>query len=107
MLKGPEENKRKRKLWGEREGKQSWMYWVGGGSREVEECPGRMRAFQAIVRGKVVQKMHMIVSRCPFTLLMSLAAGHTGILSIFFPVRCACLVVQGVALCRKRHFVFS
>lgn len=38
----------------------------------------RTRAFQAIVRGKVVPKMHMIVSRCPFTLVMSLAAGAPG-----------------------------
>lgn len=44
--------------WEGREGKQSWMYcWGGGdGSREVEEHPVRMRAFQAIVRGKVVSE---------------------------------------------------
>jgi len=58
-----------------------WGGWDG--SWEVEERPVRMRAVQAIVHGKVVQKMHMIVSRCPFTLLMSLAAGHIGIFSVF------------------------
>lgn len=68
---------------------------VGGdGSRKVDECPVRMRAFQAIVRGKVVRKMHMIVSRCPFTLVMSLAAGN----AVFY-----FLCVVHVRLCRKRR----
>lgn len=59
----------------------------GDGSREEveeEQRPVRTRAFQAIVRGKVVGKMHMIVSRCPPTLFMSLAARRSQTPSLFF-----------------------
>lgn len=82
VLKGPAENEKERKLREEREGKQSWLDSGGRavgvglmGVGEVEERPVRMSAFQAIVHGKVVQRMHMIVSRWPFTLIMSLTAG--------------------------------
>lgn len=55
----------------------------------------RMRATQATVPGKVVQKMHMIVSRCPFTLLMGLVVvGHR---DLFLSVH--------VWLCRGWHCV--
>lgn len=80
--------------------------WMGGGDGcwEVEERPVRMRAFQAIVHGKVVQKMHMIVSRCPFTLLMSLAVRFTRIPESFLCL-CAHLSVhwRGGDTSRKRH----
>lgn len=93
MLKGPAE-KEKGSCGGNERANRVGCIVGGDGSREVEECPLRMRAFQAIVRGKVVRKMHMIVSRCPFTLVMSLAEGHAGIPSLFFSVCRACLVVQ-------------
>lgn len=62
----------------------------GDGNSEVEKCP--VRTFQPIVRGKVVQKMHIFVSRCLFTLVMSLAGS--------FRVLC-------ISLCRKTHLYSS
>lgn len=55
-----------------------WGGGVGsGGSLEGEECPERRRGSKAIVRGKVVGKMPVIVSRCPPPpLVMSLRCGR-------------------------------
>lgn len=88
MLKRPAENERKRKLWGDKRANRVGCI-VGGwgdGNSEFEKWP--VRTFQPIVRGKVVRKMHIIVSRCLFTLVMSLA--------VSFRVLC-------ISLCRKTH----
>lgn len=95
---------------GGREGKQSWVYcggvevgegWESGGRGAA---PVRMGAVEAIVHGKVVQKMHMIVSRWPFTLLMSLAAGPF----LFSVCVHVWLCREGVGGCiiQKETFVF-
>lgn len=65
MLKEPAENERKRKLWGEREGKQSWVHcWGGvGGLGAV----GAWRVRSALREGGALRQscVGRLSGRCP------------------------------------------
>lgn len=72
----------------------------GVGSREVEDCPVRMRAFQAIVRGKVVSEdAH---DRFKVPLYIGNESGSGGALG--YQVFSFLSDVHVCFLCRKTHF---
>lgn len=112
MLKRPAENERERKLWGEQEGKQSWMYMGGEGSREVEECPVRMRAFQACAWEGCSEDAHDCF-KVPLYVVNESGSGVHQDTSVF-SLLCLCehLFVRGWhcverALLEGRAFLFS
>ena len=80
VLKGPAENKRRRKLWGEWEGKQSWMNcWGGWSGSTLWEC------FRRLCLGRLFERCTSLLQGAPFYI-----GNEYG--SLFSP-----------SVCRKRH----